>query len=155
MMDHAHVTTICRHCANPSDKFVAPTLEEARAHLRGLPAFFRSDPDLHSAEFQIIDQDLSRIKINSHDLLVFTLECNAPFEECFAAYQQAIMMANMARKLEKALKEVMGDDPQKFLENILNNPDKGDSNPQPNLGDRSSSILNQLNLPDDFFTQGA
>jgi len=147
---HGHVLTICRHCGNPSNKFVGATMEDARANLRDLPAFFRTDDQLRYADIQVIDQDLIRIKVNDHDLLVFTSECQAPFGECKAEYEQAIMMANMAKKFEQLLEQSLGKDfdPRKFFED--QKPSGTVSHP---VEDRSSSILSQLNLPEDYLSQ--
>jgi hypothetical protein len=153
---HAHVLTICRHCGNPANKFVGPTMESARENLRNLPAFFRSDDRLRVADIQILDQDLIRIKINSHDLLVFTSECGGDFEECMAEYEQAIMMANMAKKMERLLQEALGGtDPAEFFEKVFNSEIKPERNTIRNpIEDRSTSILSQLNLPEDYLSQG-
>lgn len=154
MEDHAHVLTICRHCGNPSNKFVGATMEDARENLRGLPAFFRADDKLRYADIQIIDQDLIRIKINKHDLLVFTSQCGGEYAACLEEYEQAVMMANMAKNLEKAFQNMFGEDfnPEKFFREALEGIPQTQQEPKNNrpTQDRSQNILNQIDLPEDF-----
>lgn len=152
---HGHVLAICRHCGNPAVKFVGPTMQACREHLVELPNIFYRDERLRQVDMQRVDDDLYRAKLNSHDILIFTMECDEEFEICYGAYQQALFMASMANNLQKVFEAALGEDfdPQKALEEFMNrqqptNPEP----PRPPTIDRSMNILSQLDLPEDFLS---
>lgn len=144
---HAHVFAVCRHCMKPQWMHLAKDMAEARDYLDKVPELFQRDmpnilkksPDMSKATFSRVDEDIIRVKWGQHDLLSFTSPCEEPYASCKAEWDRFLFGVMMQAKLEELVGRMLGNDSEE-------QQNMGD-----NLPDSSTNILNQLDLPEDFF----
>jgi len=151
---HGHVTSLCRNCLDSDVMAVLASLEKANQFMYDLPQEFERMADKLPAEMQeeqsilrnvIIrryEEDVYRVHIGSHDLVITSTKCHEDFEACRAAFQQFQMMKSFERQAKRALAELFG---------IPLPTEESNTPPKEEQPDRSFNILNQLDLPEDFF----
>jgi hypothetical protein len=152
---HGHVTSLCRNCLNSDLMAVEASLEKANQFMHDLPQEFermlealpaeqpRNRDILQNVSIRRYDEDVYRVRIGTHDLIVTSIICHETFEDCSAAFQQYRMMKVFEQQTRAALDKIFG---------II---EQEDTTPQEKeQSDTSFNILNQIDLPEDFFGQG-
>lgn len=151
---HYHVVAFCRHCTQFQNAGIAKSLEDARKHVQSAPAEYGLHNPGHQTSGVVLDDDIARIRLDDHDIIMFTTQCHQDWQGCWEALHQTDMMMRVKEKLEEFAAEFLSglqedgfnvDD----VEVRVNNYDGPQhKNEQP---DKSANILNQIDLPDDFF----
>ena len=152
---HGHVTSLCRHCLHSDLMVVESTLEKANEFMYKLPQEFDRMADdlpankkqeifiLRNAVIRRYDEDVYRVRIGTHDLVITSFECHDDFAACKEGFRQYMMMKVFESQAKEALAELFGMKEEK-------NPEQS----KEQMDNTFRGILDQLDLPEDFFGTG-
>jgi hypothetical protein len=137
-----------------TEKGVYATLQDAQVNLVVTRDDFKKDVTFTSVR---IDPNLLRVFVMDHDMLVFTSPCEFNYEECVADHNLRVKASQMADRMQELLMEMLGGDNAKRLSDELDSiahEGHSHSNPPQSFEDRSSNLLSQLDLPEDYLSKG-
>jgi len=167
---HGHIVTSCRHCDKTEHIMVLPTMAECSRFFNNFYATYKDAPEYKENPIEVIkyDDDLWRMKIGPHDLIVTTMPCADEYERCSDTFAKMSMNRLMQIRLQEKMDQLMGEGGMNKIgeilqqiidegpEALLRDPDPQGGTPPVKkpveFNDRSTFILNQIDFPEDFMS---
>jgi hypothetical protein len=171
--NHAHLISQCRKCNQASTLQVMYSIDECNKFFNHFFETYTEMPEYIAFPITVrkYDNDLWRMQIKTHDIIVTSIECPESYDQCRMLFQQGQAMAALEERLASTLKGIGIDintmPPEQLLDklneamsvegfNAAPNPyqtgpaESRMPNVQPMPTNRLNGLLDGIDFPADF-----